>query len=105
MTNRWRFSNGKYQWEAQAHKGVHWYVYPDVKAVSDFYLTVQAQQASGPEDSNHGVVFRVIGEYQLTIQSPEGKWFTIMASGVPVAESFTVAEGKTTSVGRVIIGE
>jgi hypothetical protein len=46
-----------------------------------------------------------VGEYELTIQSPEGKWFTIMASKVPVAESFTVAEGKTASVGRVIIGE
>jgi len=47
-----------------------------------------------------------IGEYELTVQSPEGNWYTIMAkTGVPVAETFTVEEGKTTSIGILNIQE
>jgi hypothetical protein len=60
-TFKWPFTNGKYQWEVKAHQHVHWYVYPDdVKAVSDFYLTLETQQISGPDDSNYGVVFRTV---------------------------------------------
>jgi len=41
-----------------------------------------------------------IGEYQLTVQMPDGKWFTIMAGGVaPVPKTYVVNEGATTHAG------
>lgn len=41
-----------------------------------------------------------IGKYQLTVQMPDGKWFTIMAAGAaPVPKTYVVKEGATTHAG------
>jgi len=54
----WTLMNGKYQWEALAVKDVHYYVLPNMKSVSDFYLSTELQRISGPVDCTFGVVFR-----------------------------------------------
>lgn len=62
VRNKWRIVGGKYTWKAKAHQPFHWYAWPDARAVSDFYLSVEAQQVSGPEENVHGLVFRVAGD-------------------------------------------
>jgi hypothetical protein len=85
-TNNWRISGGKYRWEAQAHQDVHWYVYPAMRSVYNFYLSVEAQQVSGPQDSMVGLAFCIRGgnnfylfgisdtkEY-IVLRSYRGRW-------------------------------
>jgi hypothetical protein len=59
VVNLWSLVGGKYRWEADAIQNVHWYVYPDIDSVGDFYLSTQLQKISGPEDCSYGVAFRV----------------------------------------------
>ena len=59
VENHWSFAGGKYRWEVNAIQDVHWYVTPNIKSVSDFYLSADLQRISGPEDCSYGLVFRV----------------------------------------------
>ena len=59
-TNKWSLINGKYRWDAWAHKPFNWYVQPAIKTLSDFHLTVEVQQISGPENAAYGVVVRLV---------------------------------------------
>jgi len=59
-TVEWSLTDGKYRWDVKAHKGVNWHVQPAIEPLSDFHLTVDAQQSSGAESAAYGSVFRLI---------------------------------------------
>ena len=50
--------DGKYRWDATAHKSFIGWVRADDKAIGDFYLSVEVRQISGPDSADYGVVFR-----------------------------------------------
>jgi hypothetical protein len=54
----YEIANGKYTWDATAHKGFIDRVSISDKSLSDFYLSVDSTQVSGPNTADHGVVFR-----------------------------------------------
>ncbi|MBI3243114.1 MAG: PD40 domain-containing protein [Chloroflexi bacterium] len=52
-------TNGKYRWEVEIQQASTWRGVPsDVSEVSDFYVTAEMQQFSGPENINYGIIFR-----------------------------------------------
>ncbi|MCI0520600.1 MAG: hypothetical protein L0Z70_10140 [Chloroflexi bacterium] len=53
-----RIELGKYTWQATAYDGFVWWTRPDGPTLSDFYLTVRAQQVEGAENGEYGLVFR-----------------------------------------------
>jgi hypothetical protein len=55
---QWSIDGGKYRWQAQAISGFVWWVVPEGEPVSDFYLTVDAQQTGDADVGEYGVVFR-----------------------------------------------
>jgi hypothetical protein len=57
-TNR-TITNGKYQWETTSKKGVISWRTADTMSVTDFFLTVEAEQTDGSPSSDYGLVFRV----------------------------------------------
>jgi len=65
-------ASGKYRWDIIAKKGVLWQSIPDVESVSDFHLTVDVVQTSGPVDSDYGVLLRL---------SEDGSSFYLFAIG------------------------
>lgn len=54
--------DGQFRWEVVAHEGFVWWNYPEMEAISDFYLAVDARQDSGPVDGYLGVTLRHSGE-------------------------------------------
>lgn len=74
FSHQWQIASGRYRWKIDTRQDVHWYVHPDISSVSDFSLTVEAQQVSGTDDSNYGVVFRVLDSqnfYHFAINSSQ----------------------------------
>ena len=65
-------TNGKYRWDVTAMESVLWQAVPDVESVSDFHITVDVIQTSGPEDSDYGVQLRL---------SEDGSSFYLFAIG------------------------
>ena len=61
-SSKWTILQGKYHWEASATQGMVWWSIPDMLPIADFYLSVLANQISGPPDSLLGLAFRVTGE-------------------------------------------
>ena len=64
--------NGKYRWDVTAKESVLWQSIPDVESVSDFHLTVDVVQTTGPENSDYGVQLRL---------SEDGSSFYLFAIG------------------------
>jgi hypothetical protein len=54
----YEISNGNYTWDATAHKPFIGWVTASSKSVSDFYLSVEIKQTSGPDSADYGVIFR-----------------------------------------------
>lgn len=52
------FEDGKYYWEVLPANTVSVHDTPGMNPISDFAVSVDAQQFSGPEDADYGVVFR-----------------------------------------------
>lgn len=50
--------NGVYKWDITAKKGFIGWISAYTKSVSDFFLTVEAQQTDGSRSSNFGLIFR-----------------------------------------------
>jgi len=86
----WEIRDGKYIWEASAYGGFVWWGLPESEIVTDFYLEVEVQIISGPQDAEAGLVFRSDGEdsyynlgitnagsYSLYLHSPAG-WEAIL---------------------------
>ncbi|MEZ4733153.1 MAG: trypsin-like peptidase domain-containing protein [Caldilineaceae bacterium] len=49
---------GKYRWEMAAEQGVSSRSIPDLTSLTDFYMSVEAQLISGPDDADLSVAFR-----------------------------------------------
>ncbi|MEP6895643.1 MAG: family 16 glycoside hydrolase [Chloroflexota bacterium] len=54
----YKIAEGNYTWDATAHKAFIGWVTADPKSVSDFYLSVEVKQSSGPDSADYGVIFR-----------------------------------------------
>lgn len=54
----YKIVDGKYRWEATAHKSFIGWVRSDRKSLTDFYLSVDIQQVEGPDSADYGVIFR-----------------------------------------------
>lgn len=52
-------ADGRYKWKATANEAFAWWTYPDIIEVSNFHLSVNVKQVSGPEDGEYGLVFRL----------------------------------------------
>jgi len=50
--------DGKYKWETTAHQSFIGWVRADMEPLSNFYLSVEIQQISGPASADYGVLFR-----------------------------------------------
>ena len=50
--------DGKYRWDATAHKGFMGWILIDTKALTDFYITTEAAQVSGSASADYGLIFR-----------------------------------------------
>ena len=50
--------DGKYRWEATAHKSFIGWVRSDRQSLTDFYLSVDIQQIEGSDTADYGVIFR-----------------------------------------------
>lgn len=85
-----RVFNGKYLWEVNAKRGVLWWGLPDMSPASDFLVTLEAKEVSGPQDSSYGAVFRQVddrtfyyfairdtGEFLFSLQD-RGQWRTLI---------------------------
>lgn len=51
-------ADGKFVWDATAKDGVFAWITPEEVEVSDFHLSVEVQQTSGTDQSDHGLSFR-----------------------------------------------
>jgi hypothetical protein len=54
----YQVTDGKYIWDATAHQSFIGWVRTNIKTVSDFYLSVEVRQASGPDSADYGIIFR-----------------------------------------------
>ena len=85
----WKIENGKYEWDTLAKEGFIYWTYPSVDPVTDFILSVDAQQIEGPQNGQHGLVFRLLDQnnyylfmidldknYSFELYN-EGEWFTL----------------------------
>lgn len=50
---------GTYRWEGKAKRDVISWVWPDIKNLTDFHLSVEIRQISGPSDAEAGLIFRL----------------------------------------------
>jgi len=57
LTN-YEIVDGKYRWDATAHKSFIGWVRNDRQPFTDFYLSVDVQQMEGPNNVDYGVIFR-----------------------------------------------
>ena len=55
---KYEIADGNYTWDATAHKPFIGWVTASTKVVTDFYLTVEIKQTSGPDSADCGVIFR-----------------------------------------------
>jgi hypothetical protein len=49
--------NGRYIWEAEAKQGFVWRIWPQSDTVSDFYISVEAQNTSKNHNAQYGLIF------------------------------------------------
>lgn len=54
----YEIKNGKYTWDSTAYQGVINQISIGDTSLSDFYLSVDIQQVSGPNSADYGVTFR-----------------------------------------------
>ena len=57
----WEMARGKYHWGVQTYQNVSKRVRPNVEPVSDFYLTVEADQTS-EQNGSYGLIFQDEGD-------------------------------------------
>ncbi len=54
----YQVKDGKYKWDVTTHKSFIGWVRANTKALTDFHLSVEVRQVSGPATADYGVVFR-----------------------------------------------
>ena len=55
---KYKIADGNYTWDATAHQPFISWVTASTKVVTDFYLSVEIKQTSGPDSADYGVIFR-----------------------------------------------
>ncbi len=89
-TRSFTIQNGKYHWEIDPDRDLNVHDNPEMQPLTDFYLSVDAQQLSGPDSADYGVVFRRMssdsfysfslsdtGQYSLQVIQ-DGDWTTLV---------------------------
>jgi serine/threonine-protein kinase len=83
-------ADGVYRVEETAHQGFTHRLSPDVEAVADFVVAVEAHMVSGPDDGAYGIVFREDADdnyYYFTVSNSGdfslltrygGEWITLI---------------------------
>src|SRR3990172_1247805 len=54
----WTISGGAYHWTLAAHRSVHWFIVPDLPALSVFRAGVTAVSSGQTANAEYGLVFR-----------------------------------------------
>jgi hypothetical protein len=92
---RYRVEGGSYQWEALANDSFVYWARPGLAAVSDFYLSADLLQVSGPANASMGLVFRWQDEdnyYAVLLDSEQGyAVFRITAEGWQRIADWTIS--------------
>ena len=85
----YQVTDGKYIWDATAHKSFIGWVRANTKAIGDFYLSVDVRQVSGPDSADFGIIFReddngnfyyfgINDSSQYTLYEYFGEWTTLI---------------------------
>jgi hypothetical protein len=81
--------DGKYRWDVTTHKSFIGWVRAGTKTYSDFYVSFDVQQISGPDTTDYGVIFRedndgnfyyfgTNGSGQYVLYEYFGEWNTLI---------------------------
>lgn len=69
----WTVADGRYRWEATANQSFGWWVYLEIEAISDFYLTSEMRLLTGPPDAEMGLIFRVSDDWRFYLFEINGQ--------------------------------
>ena len=112
-TRSFTFSSGKYRWEVLPDRDVNLHDYPDTNALTDFYVSVELRQTSGPDTADYGLAFRLISGnefYKFSISDTQqyswqmlngGEWTTL----VPWTETEAIVPGGDNQIAVLAEGE
>ncbi|MFQ5942408.1 MAG: serine/threonine protein kinase [Anaerolineales bacterium] len=78
------FENGKYHWEVLPTDGLSVHHTPEMNPISEFAVSVDAQQLSGSQEADFGIVFRetaVDAFYNFNIDNQQNYWLRRNDSG------------------------
>jgi len=103
-------ADGKYTWDATAHKSFINWVNIGKKTLSDFYISLDVKQSEGPDTTDYGVIFREDsnsnlyyfgingqGQYMLFLRNTD--WSTL----IDPTQSDLIQPGETNRI--TVIGE
>jgi hypothetical protein len=77
-------TDGQYLVDITAVKGVFWSLPPTVRNLSNFYLTVEVENKTGPANANYGLAFRINSsdKYYFAIAAETQSYsFTVFSNG------------------------
>jgi hypothetical protein len=83
----WNIEEGKYRWTALTKDDYIYWTRPLVPLVSDFWLTVETRQLTGPADASIGVIFRM--------QDTQNYYALLIDNGRLLAVLLSTSEGWT----------
>lgn len=78
------FRNGKYYWEVMPADNLSVHDTPEMNPISDFSVSVDAQQLRGSQEADFGIVFRETAAdtfYNFNIDSRQNYWFRMNNGG------------------------
>ena len=78
------FDNGKYRWVVDPARDVSVHDTPSMDPAGEFAVSVEAQQLSGPQDSDFGIVFRETAAdtfYNFNIDNQQNYWLRLNNGG------------------------
>jgi len=78
------FQNGKYHWEVLPTDNVSVHDTPEMNPISEFAISVDAQQLSGSQEADFGIVFRETAAdtfYNFNIDSRQNYWLRMNDGG------------------------
>jgi serine/threonine-protein kinase len=112
-TRRFLLSRGRYNWEVTPLKDIHLHDTPNIASLSDFLVSVDARQTSGPASADYGLAFRVVSDntlYTFNISDTgqfavqllyQGQWTTLV-NWTPTA---AVRPGESNNLKVLAVGD
>jgi hypothetical protein len=112
-TRRFLLSRGRYNWEVTPLKDIHLHDTPNMASMSDFLISVDARQTSGPASADYGLAFRVVSDntlYTFNISDTgqfavqllyQGQWTTLV-NWTPTA---AVRPGESNNLKVLAVGD